>query len=56
MVTEMTRTLYDPEVEKRGVLKTAKNGIIKGYPLEMIADMTGLSIEEINDLQKELKK
>lgn len=33
----------------------AKNGLEKGYPLEMIADMTGLNLEEIEKIQQEIK-
>jgi len=59
-VFKMTKSLYDPEVEKRGekrgILKTATNGINKGISLEIISEMTGLSIAELKQLQNEMRK
>lgn len=37
--------------EKR---KSAKTGIIKGYDIEIIMDMTGLTEEEIEEVRKEM--
>ena len=65
-VTTMTKTLYDPEVEKRGIEKGREEGIEKGkiqericiaknlldvLDNETIALKTGLSIEEIERLR-----
>jgi hypothetical protein len=41
------------KVEKAKTLDIAKNAIKKGYENEVIADITGLSIEEINKLRQE---
>ncbi len=35
-----------------GIKQTAKNMLNKNMPLEDISDITGLSIEEINELRK----
>lgn len=35
-----------------GKIEIAKNGIEEGYPIEMIAKMTGLTEQEINELKK----
>ncbi|MDX2303094.1 MAG: Rpn family recombination-promoting nuclease/putative transposase [Microscillaceae bacterium] len=40
---------------KNTQIQIAKNGLEKGYPLEMIADMTGLNLEEIEKIQQEIK-
>ena len=41
------------KVENAKTLDIAKNAIKKGYENEVIADITGLSIEEINKLRQE---
>ena len=63
-VLKMTKTLYDPEVEKRGVEKgiergeekkaseTARIAIKKGFSDELIGELTGLSKEKINSIRK----
>ena len=47
----MTKTLYDPEVEKKGIekgvekkaIETAKVGIKKGFSNELIYELTWLT-------------
>ncbi|MDU5804297.1 MAG: hypothetical protein E6Z63_11950, partial [Fusobacterium periodonticum] len=58
-VVKMTKTLYDPEVEKRGIekgiekgeekkaIETARIAIKKGLNDDLISELTGLSFEEI---------
>ncbi len=69
-VITMTKSLYDPEVEKQGIQKgieqgikqgekkksieIAKKGILKGLDNETIMDLTELSIEEIELIRKEM--
>lgn len=69
-VITMTKSLYDPEVEKQGIQKgieqgikqgekkksieIAKKGILKGLDNETIMDLTELSIEEIELIRKEI--
>ncbi|MGM9533820.1 MAG: hypothetical protein ACI3VR_01145, partial [Intestinibacter sp.] len=67
-VTIMTKTLYDPEVEKRGIEKGIKQGIEEGRNMEKIenarklldvldddtiSEKLGLSIEMIQKLRAE---
>ncbi|AOR24721.1 hypothetical protein [Clostridium taeniosporum] len=56
-VSTMTKTLYDPEVEKRGIEKKAKETAIKAIKLgmsnEIIIELTGLSNEQIDNIRKE---
>ena len=51
----MTKTLYDPEVEKRGekkkAIEIAKN-LLDVLDSETIATKTGLSLEEVENLRK----
>ncbi|MBW6411566.1 hypothetical protein [Clostridium weizhouense] len=53
----MTKTLYDPIVEKKRIEKKAKETAIKaikmGMTNEVINELTGLSDKEINDIRKE---
>ena len=53
-VESMTKTLYDPEVEKRGIekgkIETAKNMIKEGLDVVLISKCTGLDIELIKKL------
>ncbi|MBN1049451.1 hypothetical protein FDB30_11755 [Clostridium botulinum] len=63
-VLKMTKTLYDPEVEKRGIekgiekgeekkaIETARIAIKKGLSNELICELTGLSCEEINSIRQ----
>jgi predicted transposase/invertase (TIGR01784 family) len=48
----------EAEVENRGIEKgikeTAKNAIKKGLPIDLIAELTGLSVIEIKKIKKEL--
>lgn len=65
-VITMTKSLYDPEVEKQGIQKgikqgekkksmeIAKKGILKDLDNETIMDLTELSIEEIELIRKEI--
>jgi predicted transposase/invertase (TIGR01784 family) len=41
------------EGEKKGKIETVLRGLKKKFPIEMIADMTGLSIAEIEQIKKE---
>ena len=66
-VVKMTKTLYDPVVEEKGIekgiekgemkkaIETAKAAIGKGLSKEIIADITGLNIKKIEELEKEIK-
>ncbi|WP_252215053.1 hypothetical protein [Clostridium sp. VAP41] len=57
----MTKTLYDPAVEKRGIEKgiekkvkeTAIKAIKLGMSDEIIAELTGLTQQQINDIRRE---
>lgn len=59
-VSTMTKTLYDPEVERRGVEKgveegktqTAINFLKLGLDEETVAKGTGLTIDKIKELRK----
>ena len=39
------------EGEKKGILKTAKNMLKKKYPIQDIAELTNLTIEEIKNIK-----
>lgn len=55
-VSTMTKTLYDPEVERRGVeegkTQAAINFLKLGLDEETVAKGTGLTIEKIKELRK----
>ena len=63
-VVKMTKTLYDPEVEKRGIekgiekgeekkaIETARIAIKKGLNDDLISELTGLSFEEIKCIRQ----
>lgn len=69
-VIKMTKTLYDPEVEKRGIergiekgiekgvkkekLESAKRMFTKGLSVRDIVELTGLTVQEIEILRQEL--
>ena len=61
-VLKMTKTLYDPEVEKKGIekgvekkaIETAKVAIKKGFSNELIYELTGLTEEEINIIRQSI--
>ena len=65
-VIKMTKTLYDPEVEKRGraegreegikekQIESAKKMLKKGFSMEDIMEITGLTMQEIDRIQGEL--
>lgn len=42
-------------MEERKTIEIAKNGIAKGYNNDIIADLTKLSLEKIEELRKEFK-
>ena len=44
------------EVRKDEKIEIAKNGIFKGYNNSVIADLTGLTLEQIEEIRTELKK
>lgn len=44
------------KVEERKTIEIAKNGILKGYENSIIADLTKLTYEQIEEIRKELKK
>lgn len=56
----MTKTLYDPEIEKQGILKAKiedAKGLIKlGVSVDIITKAIGLSQERINELIEEVAK
>lgn len=61
-VLSMTRTLYNPIVAEKaklegkleGKLEDARNAVKKGFSLEDIAEITGLSLETLKKLKAEL--
>ena len=44
------------QVEERKTIEIAKNGILKGYENSIIADLTKLNYEQIEEIRTELKK
>ncbi|EES49135.1 hypothetical protein FC839_02850 [Clostridium botulinum] len=56
----MSKTLYDPEVEKRGIekdeeikaKKSAENLLKLGVSEEIVAQGVGLTIEEVREIKK----
>lgn len=58
-VFKVTKTLYDPVVKEEGIKEGIKEGIYKvarrlldkGLNVEMVADMTELSIEDVERLK-----
>ena len=69
-VITMTKSLYDPEVEKQGIQKGIQKGIKQGikqekiemarkllqnnFSVQMIVELTELTEEEINEIKLEL--
>ena len=55
----MTKTLYDPEVEKKGekkkAIEIAKNFLKLGVDIDKIIKGTGLSENIVKELSKEVK-
>jgi hypothetical protein len=57
-VNEMLTTLQEERLQeerKKRDLEIAKNLLKKGYPIEDIQEVTGLSLEEIKNLESEIK-
>lgn len=55
----MTKTLYDPLVEERGIEKGVEKTIISFLDLlddEVIADKTGLPLSKIKDFRRQKEK
>jgi SepF-like predicted cell division protein (DUF552 family) len=50
---ESAKAIYEQEAELRKQIENAKNGISKGYNNQIIADITGLSFEKIEQLRSE---
>ncbi|WP_291576893.1 hypothetical protein [Clostridium sp. UBA4548] len=58
----MFKSFYDPEVEKRGMKigaeknaeRIAKNLLLKGFDIEIVAETTELSLEKVKELAKEI--
>lgn len=54
VVSTMTKTLYNPEVERQGryaeKLEIAKRLILKGMDMQTISEITRLSLDEIKRL------
>ncbi|MDU5723262.1 MAG: hypothetical protein E6Z86_14135 [Clostridium butyricum] len=56
----MTKTLYDPEVEKKGIekgeeikaKKSAENLLRLGVNEDIVAQGVGLSIEEVREIKR----
>jgi len=52
----MVRTLIDPNVEKRGerkkAVEIAEKMLLNGEPIKKIIEYTGLTENEIKDIQK----
>lgn len=59
-VTTMTKTLYDPELEKRGELKKAKiairNMLQKGMDEKNIAEILEVDMSLIEEVLKDIKQ
>ncbi len=61
-VIKMTKTLYDPEVEKRGEqrgiekgrIDVAKNALLAGIEPSVVSTISGLTLEAIEKLQEDL--
>lgn len=65
-VNTMTKTLYDPEVEKKGIekgreegreevrIQNAKNLLSMGLESKIVAAGTGLTIEKVEELKKDI--
>ncbi|WP_017416656.1 hypothetical protein [Clostridium tunisiense] len=53
----MFKSFYDPEVEKRGAEKNAeriaKNLLLKGFNIEIVAEITELNLERVKEIAKE---
>ena len=58
-VKRMTKTLYDPEVERKGeekkAMEIAKNFLKLGVDIDKIIKGTGLSENIVKELSKEVK-
>ena len=52
-VWHMTKTLYDPAVEKRKAMEIAKKLLEKEIDIYLIADSTDLSVEEVTKLKED---
>jgi len=56
----MFKSFYDPEVEKRGAVKSseriARNLLYKGLSIEIVAETTELSLERVKEIAKEIMK
>jgi len=54
----MFKSFYDPEVEKRGAQKEkeniARNLLNDGLSWELVAKYTGLNVERVKELAKEV--
>jgi len=59
-VDTVFKTFYDPEVEKRGAVKSseriARNLLYKGFSIEIVAETTELSLERVKEIAKEIMK
>ena len=53
-VFEVTKTLYDPEVEYKEKLKIAVNALQEGFSVEVISKITELEVNIIEKLKREL--
>ena len=49
------RYLSEKQGEKKGKIAIAKKMILKGFDNEAIADLTGLSIDQIKQVRRELQ-
>jgi len=57
LIKEKEAEVENRGIEKgieRGIKETAKNAIKKGLPIDLIAELTGLSVTEIKKIKKEL--
>ncbi|TAH30396.1 MAG: hypothetical protein EAZ06_03430 [Cytophagales bacterium] len=50
------KMLVEQKAELRKQIEIAKNGIKKGLDNQFVSDLTGLSIEQIEQLRKEIDK
>ena len=51
--TEKAKEVWYEEGLEEGVLKTARNALSKGLPIDTICEITGLDIETIKNLSIE---
>jgi hypothetical protein len=56
LTLDITKDYYYQQGEKRGFIKTAMEMLKKGFDKQVIAEVTKLSLEEVEKLEKDLQK